>query len=109
MENSRMTFGQVLAEARRKHGWNLRKTAALVLKEDGEPITFQYLSELENDRRNPPSDYLIEQLANALQIPPAILYIKARRFPPNCDTDDVYQADAALKAMYNKLEEPVAA
>lgn len=103
MKNSRTTFGQFIAKKRREYGWNLRYTASLIKKEDGSSITFQYLSELENDRRNPPSDYLIERIAAALKIPAAILYIKARRVPAYIDSENEVIAADALKDLHEKL------
>lgn len=105
MENSRMSFGQYLAMKRREVPLTLKEMAALVIKEDGEPISFQYLSELENDRRNPPSDHLIEEFARVLGMEsPHMLYIKARRLPPTFEADDERQAIRATRAMLKELE-----
>jgi transcriptional regulator with XRE-family HTH domain len=87
MENSRNDFGRYLAWARKKAGLNLRDLAALIKKEDGEPISNQYLSDIENGKRNPPPDYILDQIAKILrkrvpEVTPAILYLKARRVPP---------------------------
>lgn len=35
---------------------------------DGEPISPQYLNDIEHDRRNPPSQLIIEQLAKQLKL-----------------------------------------
>lgn len=111
MENSRRTFGQYIAWARGKAGYNLREMAALVRKEDGEPISHQYLSDLENDRRNPPSDHLIEEIARVLnerlsEVTSELLYLKARRVPPDIDPGIVseHQARAAFNAFRKKLQ-----
>lgn len=61
-----MTFGQVVAAERKKRGMSQKGLAARVLKEDGIPITPQYLNDVERDRRNPPSERLIEQIAERL-------------------------------------------
>jgi transcriptional regulator with XRE-family HTH domain len=100
-----MTFGQYLAMKRRAAGLTLKEMAALVKKEDGEPISFQYLSEIENDRRNPPSDHLIEAFAKVLRMEsPYMLYIKARRLPPVFEADNERQAVKATKALLRQLE-----
>src|SRR5204862_307449 len=65
----RMSFGRTLSEARRKAGLSQRELAARILKEDGEPISPQYLNDLERDRRNPPARYLLKQFADVLQLP----------------------------------------
>ncbi len=103
MQNSRMTFGQTVHKARKEGGYKLGQVAALIAKEDGEPITHQYLSDIENDRRTP-SDHVIEQLATILNIPVVDLYLKAKRFPSYFDINDEKQA-AAARAMLSKLEE----
>ena len=56
METSQ-TFGQYIAWARERAGLTLREMAALIIKEDGTPMSNQYLSDIENDRRNPPADH----------------------------------------------------
>jgi transcriptional regulator with XRE-family HTH domain len=53
-----MTFGQVIAEARKKASLNQRELANLIRKEDGGPISQPYLNDIEHDIRNPPSDAL---------------------------------------------------
>ena len=78
-----MTFGQVITEARKKAGLNQRELANRIRKEDGEPISQPYLNDIEHDRRNPPSDALIEQFAVALKVPSDILYYWAGRIPPS--------------------------
>jgi len=62
------SFGQIIAEARRKAGLSQKQLASMVTKENGVPISPQYLNDLEHDRRNPPSEYLITQFARALNI-----------------------------------------
>jgi len=111
MENSRVTFGQYLAWARRKAGLKLKDMAARIIKEDGEPITNQYLSDIELGKRNPPSDYLIEQIAAVLherveEVTPEILYFKARRLPPYIDSapSNGLEVQAAFQALREKLE-----
>ena len=105
MEDSRKTFGQTIAESRRDAGYSLKYVAARVKKEDGEPITHQYLSDLERDRRLPPQDKLIKQLAEVLGISETFLYIKAKRLPPSFDTDSERQARLAADAIGRAIEE----
>jgi transcriptional regulator with XRE-family HTH domain len=83
MHEALMTFGQAVAEARKKACLNQRELANLIRKEDGEPISQPYLNDIEHDRRNPPSDALIEQFAAALKVPSDILYYWAGRLPPS--------------------------
>lgn len=63
-----MTFGQIISAARKKLGWSQKQLAARVKKEDGEQISPQYLNDIERDRRNPPSEFLISQFARELKL-----------------------------------------
>lgn len=63
-----MTFGQIIAEARKKLGLSQKQLAERIKKEDGEPISPQYLNDIERDRRNPPSEFLITQFAKELKL-----------------------------------------
>jgi len=76
-----MTFGSVIAEERKKAKLSQKELAALVKKEDGNQISPQYLNDIERDRRNAPSDFLIEAFAKALKIDVARLYYWARKIP----------------------------
>lgn len=72
-----MTFGEKIAEARKATGLSQKDLAAKILKEDGEPISPQYLNDIEHDRRNPPSAEMIDQFAKVLRLPPEVLYFLA--------------------------------
>ena len=76
-----MTFGQTIARARKDKGVSQRELAMQIVKEDGAPISPQYLNDIERDRRNPPSDHLLEQLAGALDLDKDYLYFLAGKFP----------------------------
>lgn len=108
-ELRRKTFGQLLAEGRAKRKMQQKDVAALVFKENGESISVAYLSEIENDRRNPPSDHIMEQLATVLKIPRVYLYAKARRLPPEIDPNSEQQVLAAFQAMSKELKASIAA
>jgi transcriptional regulator with XRE-family HTH domain len=99
-----LTFGKVIADARRGKGLFLKECAALIKKEDGQPISFQYLNDIEHDRRLPSSDHIIEQLAENLDIPQDLLYHLARKFPSDLNEQvDVVQILAAWRAFREKL------
>lgn len=108
-EPRQKTFGQVVAEARAARNMQQKDVAAQILKENGEPISVAYLSEIENDRRNPPSDHIIEQLSSVLKIPRVYLYAKARRFPPEINPNSAQQTLAAFQALSAELQESIAA
>jgi transcriptional regulator with XRE-family HTH domain len=94
-----MTFGEYVAKKRQAKLLTQKELASLVIKENGQPISSQYVAEIEAGRRNPPSDHFIEQLASIFEISPEILYIKARRFPPGFDTDDAEFAASVFKTL----------
>ena len=75
------TFGQIVAEARRKAGLSQKQLAALIKKDDGRPISPQYLNDLEHDRRHPPSEVLLSQFARALHLEHDYLMLAAGRVP----------------------------
>ena len=76
-----MTFGSVIAQARKKAGFTQKQLTTLIKKEDGEPISLAYLNDIEHGRRNRPSDHLIEQFAKVLDIAPEFLYYCANEIP----------------------------
>jgi transcriptional regulator with XRE-family HTH domain len=77
-----MTFGQALIEARKKKLLSQKQLASMILKEDGSPISPQYLNDIERDRRNPPGEVIISQFAKILEIPEEYLYFLANEIPP---------------------------
>ncbi len=92
-----MSFGQVLATARKQANMTQKELAAHIRKEDGRSITPQYLNDLERDRRNPPPEALLVQLAAVLKIPRELLYYQAGRLLPEmtgiqADDDRVVRA-----------------
>jgi transcriptional regulator with XRE-family HTH domain len=69
-----MTFGQFIAEARKRARLSQKELAARIKKEDSQPISPQYLNAVEHNRRNPPSEFIMKQLASVLQVQLDILY-----------------------------------
>jgi transcriptional regulator with XRE-family HTH domain len=85
MKNRETTFGKIIYNARKHKNLNLRQCAALIMKEDNTPISFQYLNNVEKDRKKPPSEYIINQLSKVLDVPIELLYFYAEIFPKNLD------------------------
>lgn len=102
MKNRERTFGKIIRDARKDKKLNLRQCAALIYKDDNTPISFQYLNNLEKDRKNPPSEYIISQISKVLEIPIELLYFYAEIFPKNLDknADD----DKIIEAYKNFAE-----
>ena len=75
------TFGEVIAEARKKAGLTQRELAARIKTEQGKPISFPYLNDLEHNLRHPPRGHLLEELAKHLKLDADLLYFLAGKLP----------------------------
>ena len=102
-----MSFGQLIAAARKKLNLSQKELALVIVKEDGEPISPQYLNDLEHERRNPPSDFLLRQFSSALKIDLDVLYYHAGEMPADIRGKEVTdeKVKEAYKAFRKKLEE----
>jgi transcriptional regulator with XRE-family HTH domain len=77
-----MTFGAHISARRKELGLSQKELAAIVLREeDHKPISPQYLNDIERDRRNPSSDFLIKQFAKALKDDADYLFFLAGTIP----------------------------
>jgi len=75
------TFGAALATARKLAKMSQKQVADTVKKDDGTPISPQYLNDLEHDRRNPPAEPLMRQLASSLGLSLDYLAFLAGQLP----------------------------
>ena len=75
------TFGETISQARRLAHLSQKEVAARILKEDGSPISPQYLNDLEHDRRNPPAELMLAQFAERLGLPLDYLCFVAGQLP----------------------------
>jgi transcriptional regulator with XRE-family HTH domain len=105
-EDIRMTFGQFIAEARKKARLSQKELAARITKEDGQPISPQYLNDIEHDRRNPPSEFILQQLARVLKVELDILNYYAGRLPSDLREReaDPQKVAAAYRAFRRELK-----
>jgi transcriptional regulator with XRE-family HTH domain len=60
-------LGDVINQARRARRLTLRQLAEKVRKEDGQPVSPQYLNDIELNRRVP-STYVLQELARELEL-----------------------------------------
>jgi transcriptional regulator with XRE-family HTH domain len=60
-------LGDAINRARRAQRWSLRQLAERIKKEDGTPISPQYLNDIELNRRSP-SLHVLRELARALEL-----------------------------------------
>jgi len=64
-----VTFGQSISKAREGLSLSQKELAARMMKEEGGPISPQYLNDIEQDRRSPSSGHLIRQFSGILGLP----------------------------------------
>ena len=81
MADEEQTFGSAISQARKKLGWSQKELATKIFREDGEPISPQYLNDIEYDRRSPSSDRMVQRFAEVLEIETDWLYYLAGKFP----------------------------
>lgn len=94
------TFGKLISDKRKALGLSQKDLAARIKKEDGNAISAQYLNDIEHDRRHPPAEYMIEQLARELEFEKNFLCLAAGMIPQDIQ-------DALLKAGPQKVEQVV--
>jgi transcriptional regulator with XRE-family HTH domain len=82
------TVGQAISGARKELGISQKELASRIKKEDGSPISPQYLNDIERDRRNPPAPYLLDRFSEELGLPHDYLHFLARQLPEDIDPGD---------------------
>jgi len=106
MAMRRESFGKVISDARKRLGLSQKEAASSLYKEEGGTISPQYLNDIEHDRRNPPADHILQQLAKLLDINKDNLYFLAGQIPSDL-RDTTYkpeQLQAAFKAFRRNLK-----
>jgi len=100
-----LSFGQVIAEARKKKGSSQKDLAMRIKKEDGAPISPQYLNDIERDRRNPPSEFILSQIAKELNLSLDYLQILAGKVPEDIQVEQYKpeEIEAAILAFRRTL------
>src|SRR5262245_17663123 len=93
------TFGTYIANARKKIPLSQKQLAVRILRdEDGQPISPQYLNDIEHDRRSPTSEHLIQQFAKALKIDADYLHYLAGKLPDEIRAKNL--SEDAVKAAF---------
>jgi transcriptional regulator with XRE-family HTH domain len=100
------TFGEVIAEARKKAKLTQRQLAARIKSEEGRHISGPYLNDIEHNFRHPPRGYLLEQFAKELDLDVDLLYFLAKELPVELDPTKVSeeQGVAAYRAFRHQLQ-----
>ncbi|QBP73577.1 XRE family transcriptional regulator [Herbaspirillum huttiense] len=104
------TFGSVICTQRKKQKLTQKDLASQILREDGVPISAQYLNDIEHDRRSPSSDFIVKQLAKILNMPEEYLYYMAGKFPtddlvPNATPQMVEEAMFAFRESIQRAQQ----
>jgi transcriptional regulator with XRE-family HTH domain len=98
------TFGQVIMEARKKAGLTQKEVAERLRREDGRKVLPPYLNDLEHDRRYPPENSVIDQLAKILGVAADVLYFHANRLSDDLNrAADGADVQAAFRAFRKAL------
>lgn len=101
------TFGQVLTEARKTIGLTQKEVAERLRRGDGRKVLPPYLNDLEHDRRYPPENEVIEQLARILKVSADVLYFYAKRVPGDVSRAAAdSEVEAAYEAFRRVVDEP---
>lgn len=98
------TFGELVSARRRELGWSQRELSEKIVKEDGKPISPQYLNDLERDRRGAPSDQLIEAFAAVMELDKDLLFYSAGEVAPDLRGFGADQVKDAIVAFRRNLE-----
>lgn len=94
-----VTFDRYIADARKKLQMSQKELASQILREeDDEPISRQYLNDIERGRRNPSSDHLIRQFAKVLKIDADYLSYLAGKLPEEIRRKNL--SEDAVKAAF---------
>ena len=81
-----VSFGQYVSESRKSKVMSQKELASQIKREDGEPISPQYLNDIEHDRRSPPSE-IISQIAEVLALDPFYLHLLAKKWPEDVNAE----------------------
>jgi transcriptional regulator with XRE-family HTH domain len=99
------TFGRAVSEGRRAKGLSQKELASRILKEDGQPITPQYLNDIEHDRRSPSSDHMVRQFADVLDQNADYLSWLVGKLPSDVRRDNLQpeQVERAFQAFRREI------
>ncbi|MDO8776891.1 MAG: helix-turn-helix transcriptional regulator [Burkholderiaceae bacterium] len=86
------TFGKTVSNARKAREINQKQLAERIKREDGEPISPQYLNDIEHDRRSPSSEVIL-QIAELLDLDADYLHFLAKKWPEDLSSSDAKPED----------------
>lgn len=100
------TFGEVIAEGRKRAKLTQRELAARIKTEDGRPISAPYLNDIEHNLRHPPRGHLLEEFAKHLDLDADLLYFLSGRLPRDIEPTKASEEQvlAAYRAFRRELK-----
>jgi transcriptional regulator with XRE-family HTH domain len=100
------TFGSVIRGARKAAGLTQKQVAGSLRRGAGRRVMPPWLNDSEHDRRYPPEDSVIEQLAGLLRLSSNVLYFYAKRIPCDARGDfDSATIEAGYRAFWSVLNQ----
>ena len=90
-------LGKLITTRRKQLGLQQKQLAARLKNRDEKALSATYLNYIESGRGLPP-DYLLEQIAANLKLPPEVLYFWAQRMPPDVVPTEYIDADHIMAA-----------
>ncbi len=90
-------LGKLITTRRQQLGLQQQQLAARLKNRDEKALSATYLNYIESGRGLPP-DYLLEQIAANLKLPPEVLYFWAQRMPPDVVPTEYIDADRIMAA-----------
>lgn len=102
-----MTFGSYIGEQRKKLRISQKDMAMRLIKDDGNPISAQYLNDIEHDRRNPPPEDIMRQISEHLQVSLEYLIFLSGELPSDLRNTKATpeMVNAAFSAFRKKINE----
>lgn len=102
-----MSFGELIRNKRKEMKISQKDLASRIEREDGVAITPQYLNDIEHDRRNPPSEIMLKQLAKELELEWDYLIYLSGKLPEDIQNLSLPQDDvlSAMKAFRRGQQE----
>ena len=100
------TFGQAIVADAKMRAWPKRRSPRAFGALTAARLCLPISTTLEHDRRHPPENTVIEQLAQVLNVSPDFLYFYVRRLPANVEGHfDEGSIEAAYRAFREELQQ----
>jgi transcriptional regulator with XRE-family HTH domain len=106
-EERQLRFGEYVSKARKKKLLSQKDLAERIKKDDGSPISPQYLNDIERDRRNAPQAYILDQIADVLDLERDTLFALAGQLPADIEPEQIEpeRLAQAMKAFRRELDQ----